>query len=131
MKIAVWNCRGLGNRSTVRGLLGFQKSEGADILFLSETKLDERRMQRFRWMLGLTNMLVHDCGGQGGGIAVLWRRGVDVSLRTMSKYHIDMDIKGTNGGSWRFTGLYGEPHHDHKYKTWITMRNLISYPAVP
>ena len=67
MKIVAWNCRGLGNRPAVRGLLGMQKSEGADILFLSETKLDERRMQKFRWMLGLPNMIVKDCEGKGGG----------------------------------------------------------------
>ena len=67
MKIVAWNCRGLGNRPAVRGLLGMQKSEGADILFLSETKLDERRMQKFRWMLGLPNMIVKDCEGKGRG----------------------------------------------------------------
>ena len=48
---------------------------GADILFLSEMKLDEKRMQWFRWALGLVNMVVKDCEGKGEGIAVLWRRG--------------------------------------------------------
>ena len=65
MKIIVLNCWGLGNRSVVRGLLELQKLEGADILFLSEIKLDKRMMERFRWMLGLTNMLVREGEGQG------------------------------------------------------------------
>ena len=64
MKIIALNCWGLGNRSTIRGLLELQKSEGADILFLSEIKLDKRMMERFRWMLGLTNMLVREGEGQ-------------------------------------------------------------------
>lgn len=67
MKLVGWNCRGMGNRPAVRGLLDLQKSEGMDVLFLSETKLDTRRMQRFRWMLGLTGMVVKDCVGKGGG----------------------------------------------------------------
>jgi hypothetical protein len=53
-------------------------------------------------------MVVKDCEGKGGGIAVLWRRGVDVTLRNFSKYHIDMDVKDDEGREWRFTGVYGE-----------------------
>jgi exonuclease III len=44
MKIMEWNYQGLGNHPAIRGLLELQKSEGVDILFLSETKMDERRM---------------------------------------------------------------------------------------
>jgi exonuclease III len=83
MKIIAWNCLGLGNRPAIRGLLELQKSEEADILFLSETKLEKRRLEKFRWKLGLVNMLAHK-GERKGGIAVFWRRGVDVSLRRIS-----------------------------------------------
>lgn len=75
MKIAAWNCRGLGNRPAVRGLLDFQKAENVDIIFLSETKMDERRMQRLRWMVGLTNMVVKDCEGKGGGNCCVMEEG--------------------------------------------------------
>jgi exonuclease III len=74
MKLVSWNCRGLGNRPAVRGLLDLQKSEKADVLFLSETKLDRRRMEKFRWMLGLTNMVVNEAVGQGGDGCVLAER---------------------------------------------------------
>lgn len=43
------------------------------------------------------------------GIAVLWRRGVDVTLRNYSKYHIDMDVLEEDGRQRRFTGVYREP----------------------
>jgi hypothetical protein len=57
---------GSGNHPVVRGLLELQKSEGVDILFLLETKLDERRMQWLQWSLGLVNIVVKDCEGKGG-----------------------------------------------------------------
>ena len=66
MKIAAWNCRGLGNRSAVRGLLGFQKAEEVDMLFLSETKQDEKGMRRFRRILIMGDMVVVDSVGKGG-----------------------------------------------------------------
>ena len=52
--------------------------------------------------------------GWKGGMTVFWRTGVDVTLRNMSKYHIDMEVKGEDGYGWRFTGVYGESHHDQK-----------------
>jgi exonuclease III len=45
MKVIAWNCRGLGNDRAVRGLLNVQKEEDPDILFLSETKMDERKIK--------------------------------------------------------------------------------------
>jgi exonuclease III len=60
MKLMTWNCQGLGNTSAVQGLLKCQKSEEADILFLSKTKLDEMCLEKFKVMLGLGNMEVVD-----------------------------------------------------------------------
>ncbi|KAJ1260516.1 hypothetical protein BS78_10G238300 [Paspalum vaginatum] len=131
MKIIAWNCRGLGNRPAVRSFLELQKVERADILFLSETKLKERKVKNFRWILGLANCLTQDGDGQGGGIALFWRNGIDVSLRNLSKYHIDVDVKEGRGVSWRFTGVYGESRADQKDKTWRTLTGLISNPVMP
>jgi hypothetical protein len=77
---------GLGNRPVVQGLLDLQKREAACIIFLSETKMDKRRIEKFRWMLGLTNMVFKECAGRSGGLALFWRSGVDVTLIAISKY---------------------------------------------
>ena len=61
MKLVAWNYRGLGNQLVVRGLLDHQKSKGVDILFLSETKLKESRMQMFSMDVGSG-----EHGGEGG-----------------------------------------------------------------
>jgi hypothetical protein len=85
--------------------------------------MDKRRIEKFRWMLGLTNMVFKECAGRSGGLALFWRSGVDVTLRAISKYYIDVEIAGTNGVPWSFTGIYGESHADKEY-TWDALRNL-------
>ena len=70
MKIVAWNCRGMGNGLAVSGLLDIQKKEVPDILFLSETKLTEKSLGKFRIKLGLMHMVARDCDGKSGGIAL-------------------------------------------------------------
>ncbi|KAG0523282.1 hypothetical protein BDA96_07G110100 [Sorghum bicolor] len=94
------------------------------MMLLSETKSDEKRMRVLRMKLGFENMEVVDCVGKGGGLAVLWRRGVDVVLRSKSKNHIDMEVSETRGNPWRFTGIYGEPQEAMKWKTWQLLQDL-------
>jgi hypothetical protein len=69
------------------------------------------------------NMVMVDCEGKGG-IAVSWRSGVDLVLQSRSKNHIDVDILGTGGGRWWFTGVYGEAQAEFKYKTWELLEAL-------
>jgi exonuclease III len=109
MIISSLNCRGLGNRPAVRGLLAHQKKEAPDILFLSETKLDEKGMEKFRWMLGMPHMIVQKCEGRSGGLVLLWKQGINVSLRWKGRMHIDVEVVEQDGFKWRLTGIYGEP----------------------
>lgn len=83
MKLISWNCaRGWETPRQFVGFFWCQKAEEADILFLSETKLDEKRMQVFMKKLGMTNLEVVDCEGKSVGIVALWRSGINVVLRS-------------------------------------------------
>lgn len=115
---------GLGNAPAVRGLLDVQRSEDPDILFLSETKLNANKMERFKWLLGLPCMVARDSEGKGGGVVVFWRRGLNVELRNFSRFHMDLEIKEEDGFKWRFTGMYGEPRTEKKHLTWKLLRIL-------
>lgn len=124
MKLIAWNCQGLGNRPTLRGLLDLQKKEDPDILFLCETGLDRRRMEKFRDLLGLHNMEVRNNDGKSGGLALLWRRGINVMVRWMGRMHIDAIVEEEDGFKWRLTGIYEESHMERKVETWRLLRTL-------
>lgn len=124
MRLTVWNCRGLGNGPAVRGLLDLQKQVDPDVLFLSETKMDKRRMEKIKWLLGMKNMVVRDCEGKSGGLALLWKKEVVLILHNYSKYHIDVEVVEQDGFRWRFTGIYGEPSSDKRGVTWKLLRIL-------
>lgn len=132
MKVVAFNCRGFGNQPAVEGLLELQKVEDPDILFLSETKLDRERMKRIKVLLGMPNMEVKDCEGQSGGLALLWKKDVNVRVNPgMSRYHIDADVTGEDGFVWRLTSIYGEPKHGEKEKTWKLLRILHGRSSLP
>jgi hypothetical protein len=131
MKAVSQNYRGLGNQPAVRGLLDLQKAEDPDILFLSETKLLEKEMERFRWMLNMPNLIVVDCVGRRGGLALFSRKGLEVNLRWKGRYHIDVDVVGELGNKWRFTGIYGESKASQKDKTWRLIRTLSGQSDLP
>ena len=97
MKIVSWNCRGLGNGPAVRSLLELGRTEEPDILFLCETRLKEKELGRFRWLLGLANMVAWKDEGSGRGVALFWRQGVDVTLRSYRRRHVDVDVTREDG----------------------------------
>ena len=118
MKLISWNCRGLGNGPAIRSLLELQKEEDPDVLFLSETRMVRGRLEWLRWKMGMTNMIVKDCEGQSGGLALFWKNQVNLKLiGFVSRYHIDTEITELDGFIWQFTGIYGEPKHDEKDKS--------------
>ncbi|KAF8736177.1 hypothetical protein HU200_014374 [Digitaria exilis] len=56
--------------AAVCGLLNLQKEEDPDILFLFETKMDLKRIEGLRWKIGMTNLVVKNCKGKSGGLAI-------------------------------------------------------------
>lgn len=51
----------------------------------------------------MTNMVAKDSGGASCGPAVFWKKEVDLTIKSMSQYHIDMVIKEEGAFEWRFT----------------------------
>jgi hypothetical protein len=109
MSCLFWNCRGLGNPQTVHELTIMVKQTDPLALFLSETKLDEKRLEILRCYWGFAGKFVVPSRGQSGGLALFWSREISVSISSYSHHHIDAVMEIGVEAAWRFTGFYGSP----------------------
>lgn len=100
------NYRRLGNPIAVDGLRDLIRREASSLVFLSETKLSCMEFNRVKSRLVAYEGLAVDSMGPSGGLAMLWRKGLDVVLRTMYIHHIDVLVRGGVGDEeWRLTGF--------------------------
>uniref|UniRef100_A0A803MS51 Endonuclease/exonuclease/phosphatase domain-containing protein n=1 Tax=Chenopodium quinoa TaxID=63459 RepID=A0A803MS51_CHEQI len=54
----------------------------------------------------------------------MWKSSVDVVVNNYSKNHIDAVINSSGQKKWRFTGIYGHPEDENKYKTGLLLKGL-------
>ena len=98
MSTLAWNCRGLGNRRTVRALEKVVSSEDPNFIFLMETKLVVTKMDGIKEGLNRSQGLVVLSKGWSGGLALLWKKELKVSVQTFSDNHIDAIVdQGVTG----------------------------------
>ena len=70
MKILSWNYRGLGNPRTVRELRRLVKEKKSEVVFLMETKLNNKKLEPIRVKLGFSNVFGVDSVRKSGGLAL-------------------------------------------------------------
>ena len=101
MNAIVWNCRGIGNPRTVDGLKGIISLTNPSIIFLCETLCKPGEMENVKKAIGWKNCFSVACriiekkkGGvsRAGGLCLLWKEEVSVSLRSFSDHHIDVNV---------------------------------------
>ena len=81
---------------------------------MSETWSNREQIVRIKERLSFDDLFVVPNEGRGGGLALLWRRGVQVWVNSFLKYHIDSIIDGNLENAWQLSGFYGKPNTNHK-----------------
>ena len=69
-------------------------------------------------------MLVVPCLGSRGSLAILWKKNVDLHMKTYTQNHIDALILTNLNLPWRITGFYGKLERHLKHETWALLKNL-------
>ncbi|XP_059428616.1 uncharacterized protein LOC132162400 [Corylus avellana] len=132
MSIMSWNYRGFGNPQTVRDFCRLVKVKKPEMVFLMETISRQSKMERIRCKLGFPNMLVVDCVGKSGGLALLWNDDVGVEIQNYSCRHINAKVCLTpNKGFWKFTSFYGHPEANKRREAWGLLRYLVTMAPEP
>ncbi|XP_057808453.1 uncharacterized protein LOC131022930 [Salvia miltiorrhiza] len=128
MNCLLWNCRGLGNPSTIRQLAWMTKQKRPDVVFLMETKLATNEWSNVLLQIGFDNLAVVDCdlsdGGRRGGLALIWADDIILTVHSSSSHHIHASIEDPCHLQWDFCGVYGWSNTDDHHFTWELMRNL-------
>ncbi|KAJ1268194.1 hypothetical protein BS78_07G118600, partial [Paspalum vaginatum] len=125
MNALAWNCRGLGNSSTVQELCDFVKTHNPNFMFWSDTRMHADRVRKLNVRLGLRNCLAVSSVGLSGGLALFWDESVYVSLLGQGIRYIDVLTKEEpNPVPWRATFVYGEPRVENRKDIWDLLRRL-------
>lgn len=88
MSYLSWNCRGSGGLATIQTLKRYLHSTGAAIAFISKTRCNEKRVKRRITKLGDYNFEIVRSAGQSGGLWVIWRSDMKVSVLEKSPLYI-------------------------------------------
>lgn len=123
MKTLCWNVRGMGTPRSFRAVSDVLHRLKPPLLFLCETKTNEKSMVRLKNLLNYSGCFAVNSIGASGGLCLLWSSDVDVSIRSFSHFHIDSSVVW-NGNSWRFFGMYGQPNDHLRSHTWELLRRL-------
>ena len=112
-----WNVRGLGNQRTVRELAKLVRAQDPSIMFLAETWVDKARLEFLCDELLFDKKWIVQRVTRAGGLALLWKNSIDISVVSSSLNHIDAIVNKGKDDSWRFTGIYGFPEAGGKHET--------------
>ncbi|XP_060972631.1 uncharacterized protein LOC133038482 [Cannabis sativa] len=88
-------------------------------------------MEFIRVQLGFDNCFMVEARGHSGGLALLWRDTFDVAIQGYSFNHIDATIQAQHSVQWRFTGVYGEPNRELRFRTWDLLRSIKNDSTLP
>ncbi|KAM2053759.1 hypothetical protein ACFX1T_003363 [Malus domestica] len=110
MIFLTWNCRGIGQDSTVDVLRDRIHLNKPFIVFLSETKARRNGIETLRRSMGYQHRFFVEAIGQSGGLCLWWKDNLEVQIIFSSVNAIDTCVQEFVSGSViHITWMYGPP----------------------
>uniref|UniRef100_A0A803NZ18 Reverse transcriptase domain-containing protein n=2 Tax=Cannabis sativa TaxID=3483 RepID=A0A803NZ18_CANSA len=126
MRCLSWNCRGLRRPAAERTLRGLVRESNADLIFLSETKVDEISMIQVVVRLGFENHSCIPAKGLAGGFCVAWKSGRGCSISQIFEAGFCIRIMSLGCSEpWFLFCMYGTPYPALKNEYWDWLTNTV------
>ena len=109
MILLYWNCHRLGNVWTIHEVGDLIWAQDSTIVLFVKTWLIEAQLVGVLRKLKLKNNHCVWSENHGGGLMLLWREDVNVTVVGSSLNHIDALKNDGQDNSWRCSGFYGAP----------------------
>ena len=107
MRILSWNCHRLGNPWTGRSLRKLVREQAPIVCFLIETRLDKEGFDKLYSNLSYQNKIIVKHPDLGGGLALLWKNGINMEVVNYTANHVLAKIIEEDKFVWYMTGFYG------------------------
>jgi exonuclease III len=124
MRIISWNCRGLGNASTVRQGKQIALFWKPDFFFVLETRLTKGKGNKILSNWGFTGSLEVPRVGLNGGLALGWTQDWHVSIIFQNSHFIHSETTNMQGEVFAVTFLYGHPNLALRHPIWNDLQNF-------
>lgn len=125
MKLLAWNSQGLGGALTANQLKEFCRIHSPQLVFLSETKNQFCRVDFIRKFVGMDCSQIVNPVGTAGGLAVLWKSDLKVSIIHSSSFFVDVLITDDESGkAWHLINVYASSIDTIRRTQWA---ELIQY----
>ena len=131
MKLLSWNCQGLGNPRTGRSLHKIVREQAPTVCFLMETRLDKDGFEKLYGDLPFPNRIVVKYPDSGGGLALIWKRDVQLDVFNFTANHILAKVVEDSGFVWWLTCFYGWTDTAQQTKSWALLTHLRSFVDGP
>ncbi|KAL5576512.1 hypothetical protein UlMin_018211 [Ulmus minor] len=119
MIFLAWNCRGMGQPSTIHELRALVCSSNPECILLMEAKVNFGTMQTILQHLHFLNHVYVPPVGLSGGLCVAWHDGIEMEPISMNKHIISLLVFSTPGfAPWLVSVVYGPNSNADKRLFW-------------
>ena len=115
----------------MRELGDYIQAKDPTVTFLAETWTDDARLDQVLRNFDFRNKWSAASGNRGGGLVLLWKEEIRITVEDSSKYCIDVLVENNAPQEWRFTGFYGEPVTAKQHEARSKFRTLNDKPHIP